>query len=114
MIFFYYEKNTGRFTSATNIKAISEFSGIPYYKIYGWFNNGSTGPALHNDNDVMCARSELVRGKQRFSGRDKDDNTKKEQDDKPQPVPDRPEVKNKNQVYRNVPDQFDDFFKEAQ
>jgi hypothetical protein len=63
MTFFYYEINTRRFIQSTNIRALEEFSGLSYHKIWNWFNDGSN---LHVDDSVICGCSDLVRGKQRI------------------------------------------------
>jgi hypothetical protein len=63
MTFFYYEINTRRFIQSTNIRALEEFSGLSYHKIWNWFNNGSN---IHVDDSIICGCSDLVRGKQRF------------------------------------------------
>lgn len=64
MTFFYYEINTRRFIQSTNIRALEEFSGISYHKIWNWFTDGSN---LHADDSIICGCSDLVRGKQRLS-----------------------------------------------
>jgi hypothetical protein len=114
MTFFYYEIPTSKFIIATNVKAISEFSGIPYHKIYGWFNNDATGPMAHiEEGQFICARSELVRGKQRLQNKNLDDSNKK-QDDKPGPSPDQTDNKGtKIHQERNVPKEFNDFFSDV-
>lgn len=63
MTFFYYEINTRRFIQSTNIRALEEFSGISYHKIWNWFTDGSN---LHVDDSIICGCSDLVRGKQRL------------------------------------------------
>lgn len=63
MTFFYYEINTRRFIQSTNIRALEEFSGISYHKIWNWFTDGSN---LHVDDSIICGCSDLVRGKQRI------------------------------------------------
>jgi hypothetical protein len=63
MTFFYYEINTRRFIQSTNIRALEEFSGLSYHKIWNWFNNGSN---IHVDDSIICGCSDLVRGKQRI------------------------------------------------
>jgi hypothetical protein len=61
---FYYEKNTDRFILATNIRAVSEFSGLPYSKVRSWFLDGLK---IHKDDNVICIEADVVRGKQKFS-----------------------------------------------
>ena len=60
---FYYERNTDRHILATNIRAVSEFSGISYHKIRGWFTNGS---GVYKDDEILCISAEVIRGKQRL------------------------------------------------
>lgn len=61
---FYYERNTDRFILATNIRAVSEFSGLPYHKIRSWFLDDSY---IYKDDDVLCIKADVVRGKQRLT-----------------------------------------------
>ena len=58
----YYELNTNRRILATNIAAVSEFSGISYHKIRNWLN----GTDLHKDQNVIIFQTEVVKGKQRL------------------------------------------------
>ena len=66
MVFFYYEINTDRFIQTTNMQSVSDYSGISYHRIYNWFK-GIEGSHIHAEDGFICARSELVKGKQRLS-----------------------------------------------
>jgi hypothetical protein len=58
----YYEINTNRRILATNIAAISEFSGLSYHKIRNWLN----GTDLHKDQNVIIFQQDVIKGKQRL------------------------------------------------
>jgi hypothetical protein len=58
----YYEINTNRRILATNITAVSEFSGISYHKIRNWLN----GIDLYKDDNVIIFQQDVVKGKQRL------------------------------------------------
>ena len=58
----YYEINTNRRILATNIAAVSEFSGISYHKIRNWLN----GTDLHKDQNVIIFQQDVIKGKQRL------------------------------------------------
>jgi len=58
----YYEINTNRRILATNIAAVSEFSGISYHKIRNWL----TGTYLHRDQNIIIFQQDVIKGKQRL------------------------------------------------
>ena len=111
MTFFYYEIPTKKFIIATNLTAVSDFAGIPYHKMYGWFNNGSTGPMAYVEDNFICGRSDLVRGRQRLSKRE-EIAVKEPVVQEPTVQTDYPDLKGiqKEKVPRTVPDEFNDFF----
>ena len=69
MIYFALNKNDHSFAMATNIKAIEEFTGMPYHKVYRILSNGQN---LKETDDFIFARGEPVKGKQRIAGGPKD------------------------------------------
>jgi hypothetical protein len=58
----YYEINTNRRILATNIAAVSEFSGISYHKIRNWL----TETDLHRDQNIIIFQQDVIKGKQRL------------------------------------------------
>jgi hypothetical protein len=62
----YYEINTNRRILATNITAVSEFSGLSYHKIRNWLN----GSDLYKDDNIIIFQQDVVKGKQRLSKKD--------------------------------------------
>jgi hypothetical protein len=88
------------------MSAISDFSGLPYHKIYGWFPDKNS-PFLYKDDDVICARSETVKGKQRVQKPKKEKNDKKDKN----PLIGFSKPPTKASEHRSVANEFDDFFK---
>ena len=108
MAFFFYEINTDRFILATNLKAVSEFSGIPYHKIYNWFQNGSD---VHKDEKFFCVKAEVVRGKQRIQkGQSSSSSTSSNDNTGPSSVTPKRETKQPDS--RDM-SKYDDFFKQV-
>lgn len=68
MIYFALNKNNYSFVMTTNIKAIEEFTGIPYHRVYRILSNGVD---LKETDDFIFAWGEPVKGKQRIPGRPK-------------------------------------------
>ena len=68
MTFSYYDSSTGKKLITTNLKSLSEFSGIPYHKVYNWFRNGTD---VHIQDSIVCFRDNLSRGKQRIPKKQK-------------------------------------------
>jgi hypothetical protein len=58
----YYEINTNRRILATNITAVSEFSGLSYHKIRNWLSKGN----LYKDDEVIIFEQDIIKGKQRL------------------------------------------------
>lgn len=113
MNYFYYEINTRRFIQCTTIRALEDFSGISYTKIRGWFVDGNN---LHVDESVICGCSEVVKGKQRFTKKEKHivDLTGPKGNNGPGPDPvGIPKRQTKQPENRNMK-QYDDFFKEVE
>lgn len=121
---FYYERNTDRFILATNIRAVSEFSGLPYHKIRSWFLDDSY---IYKDDDVLCIKADVVRGKQRLTKKEVPlgpegtkyveqlikDKRVVPMDDNTGPVePELPKRATKQPEKRDMKD-YDDFFKEV-
>lgn len=75
MIYFCLNKNDHSFTLATNIKAVSEFSGEPYHRVYRILSNGLD---LHETPDYIYARGKPVKGNQRLPGDNKKEIEKKD------------------------------------
>ena len=97
---------------ATNIRAVSEFSGISYHKIRSWFLDGLK---IYKDDNVICIEADVVRGKQRLSKivNETKDNIIVTQEINPAEVVKRFERETKQPKSRNM-HEFDDFFKEVQ
>jgi hypothetical protein len=123
MAFFYFEIKTDKFILASNMKSISEFAGIPYHKVYNWFNNDTD---IHKDEEVLCVRTEMVRGKQRLqkgmviTGKiSRDDNPAEKTSSAgsgPDSVKEEVKLSRKGTVQPEKRDmsKFDDFFKEVE
>jgi hypothetical protein len=116
-MFFYYEKNTDRFILTTNIRAVSEFSGLPYNKVRSWFLDGLK---IHKDDNILCIETDVVRGKQRLSFVEKKEKELGEEMVKGQvdtilsgSRSDLPKRQTKQPNSRDMKG-YDDFFKEVQ
>lgn len=68
MVFFYYEFETGRHIAATNIKAVSEFSGISYGRVYRWFRDGRD---VYKGEGFIMLRTKVRKGMQRVKAKKK-------------------------------------------
>jgi hypothetical protein len=115
---FYYEINTDRHILATNIAAVSEFSGLPYHKIRNWFVNGSS---VHKDENYICIQTEIIRGKQRIQKKEKKGKIDSRTTISGNGGPDHPVLQEETQVQKRTTKQpanrdmsgFDDFFKDV-
>lgn len=65
MIYICYSAATGEFNVSTNIKSISQASGIPYHKAYRLLSNG-TGTIKHGEY-LLGKTDKLLKGSQRVS-----------------------------------------------
>jgi len=63
MVFCYYNKITKDGFVSTNLRNISQYSGIKYPTLANWFRNGKT---RYGDEDIIIFKTEVVKGSQRF------------------------------------------------
>ena len=63
MVFSFFNKAEGEGVVSTNLKSVSEVSGISYNTLANWFRDGST---QHINEDIIIFKTEVVRGRQRF------------------------------------------------
>ena len=59
----YYDKKEQWGIIATNIRKISEVSGIGYHHIYSWFRGGKL---RYEDENCLCYKTEVLKGNQRI------------------------------------------------
>ena len=64
MIYICYNASDKSFTASTNIKSVSEVTGIPYHKAYRMLSNG-TGTVEHGEY-IIGKTEDLLKGKQRI------------------------------------------------
>ena len=63
MVFSYYNRIEKEGIVATNLKSISEQTGIKYHTLVNWFREKRTRYA---DEDIIIFKTEVVRGNQRL------------------------------------------------
>jgi hypothetical protein len=61
--FGYQDKKGGWGIISTNLRKISEVTGLSYHKIYNWFRNGNM---YHEDEDCVCYKTKVMKGNQRI------------------------------------------------
>jgi predicted site-specific integrase-resolvase len=62
MVFSYFDREEREGIVSTNLKSISEQTGINYHTLANWFRNGNM---VHTTEEHIIFKTEVIRGKQR-------------------------------------------------